>query len=83
MGPPEGWHGCRSVSPASYLSAADNRVIECVPKIWHRQLELLNLGYAAYLTYFGLCKNLFPDIADQTVAQMVSGIDVLLYQPDE
>ena len=53
-------------------------------KIWHLHFEFLNLGYVAYLTFFGLCKNLFPDIADQTIARMVSGIDMrLLYQPDE
>ncbi|MCK6623806.1 MAG: PEP-utilizing protein mobile subunit [Anaerolineae bacterium] len=75
--------GGRGITTAYDLLTAYNRVIENMHKIWHFHFEFLNLGYAAYLTYFGLCKNLFPDIADQTVAQMVSGINVLLYQPDE
>jgi pyruvate,water dikinase len=75
--------GGRGITTAYDLLTAYNRVIENMHKIWHLHFEFLNLGYAAYLTYFGLCKNLFPDIADQTVAQMVSGINVLLYQPDE
>ncbi len=76
-------HAGRGITTAYDLLTAYNRVIENMHKIWHLHFEFLNLGYAAYLTYFGFCKNLFPDIADQTVAQMVSGIDVLLYQPDE
>jgi pyruvate,water dikinase len=75
--------GGRGITTAYDLLTAYNRVIENMHKIWHLHFEFLNLGYAAYLTYFGLCKKLFPDIADQTVAQMVSGINVLLYQPDE
>ncbi len=75
--------GGRGLTTAYDLLTAYNRAIENMHKIWHLHFEFLNLGYAAYLTYFGFCKNLFPDIADQTVAQMVSGINVLLYQPDE
>ncbi len=73
----------RGITSAYDLLTAYNRVIENMHKIWHLHFEFLNLGYAAYLTYFGLCKQLFPDIADQTVAQMVAGIDVLLFRPDE
>jgi pyruvate,water dikinase len=32
--------------------------------------------------FYELCKQSFPDIADQTIAQMVSGIDVELFRPD-
>ena len=73
----------RGITTAYDLLTAYNRVIENMHKIWHLHFEFLNLGYAAYLTFFGLCKQLFPDIADQTIAQMVAGIDVLLYQPDK
>ncbi len=79
----ESVHAGRGLTSAYDILTAYNRAIENMHKIWHLHFEFLNLGYAAYLTYFGFCKNLFPDIADQTVAQMVSGIDVLLFQPDE
>ena len=73
----------KGITNAYYLLEAYNRVIENMHKIWHYHFEFLNLGYAAYLTYFGFCKKAFPDIPDQTVAKMVSGIDVILFRPDE
>ena len=45
--------------------------------------ELLNIGYAAYLTFFGFCKQAFPDISDQTISRMVGGLHVDLYRPDD
>ena len=32
--------------------------------------------------FYELCKQNFPDIPDQTIAKMVSGIDVVLFRPD-
>src|ERR1700722_14951544 len=37
----------------------------------------------AYLVFFQFCKQAFPEIADQTVARMVAGIDVLMFRPDD
>ncbi len=45
--------------------------------------ELLNIGYAAYLTFFGFCKQAFPDIPDQAISRMVAGLNVDLYRPDD
>jgi pyruvate,water dikinase len=45
--------------------------------------EMLNLGYGAYLTFREFCQQAFPGISDQTVASMVSGIDILLFRPDD
>jgi pyruvate,water dikinase len=53
-----------------------------VDRIWQYHFEFLNLGYAAYLVFYELCKQSFPDIPDQTIAKMVSGIDVVLFRPD-
>ena len=44
---------------------------------------MLNLGYAAYLDFFGFCKEQFPDIPDQAIARMVQGVDVDLFRPDD
>ena len=33
--------------------------------------------------FYELCKQNFPDIGDQTIAKMVSGIDVILFRPDD
>lgn len=59
------------------------RLIELGLEGWQYHFEFLNLGYAAYLDFFGFCKQAFPDIPDQSVAKMVSGIEVDLFRPDE
>ena len=50
--------------------------------MWQHHFEFLLLGYGAYATFADLCKANLPDIPDQHIAQMVAGIDVLLFKPD-
>ncbi len=50
--------------------------------MWQHHFEFLLLGYGAYSTFADLCKSELPDIPDQHIAQMVAGIDVLLFRPD-
>ena len=50
--------------------------------MWQHHFEFLLLGYGAYATFAELCKTNLPDIPDQHIAQMVAGIDVLLFRPD-
>jgi pyruvate,water dikinase len=52
-------------------------------KLWQYHFEFLNLGYAAYLDFFGFCKEAFPNIPDLAVAKMVAGVDVDLFRPDD
>ncbi len=52
-------------------------------ELWQLHFEMLNLGYAAYLDYFGFCKQVFPNIPDLAIAKMVAGIEVDLFRPDE
>jgi pyruvate, water dikinase len=72
----------RGVGTTHTLLVAYNRLLESVDLIWQYHFEFLNLGYAAYLVFYELCKQQFPDIDDQTIAQMVSGVDVVLFRPD-
>jgi pyruvate,water dikinase len=65
------------------LVLAYDRLLESFDLIWQYHFELLNLGYGAYLDLYDLCRESFPGIGDQTIAAMVSGIDVALYRPDE
>lgn len=51
-------------------------------ELWQYHFEFLNLGYAAYLDYFGFCKTVFPNIPDLAIAKMVAGIEVDLFRPD-
>lgn len=51
--------------------------------LWQHHFEFLNLGYAAYLDYFGFCKQAFPNIPDLSIARMVAGVEVDLFRPDD
>ena len=52
------------------------RLLDLALKLWMHHFEFLNLGYAAYLDFFGFCKRAFPGIPDQSIARMVAGIEV-------
>jgi len=64
------------------LRTYDN-LIDLGVRCWQYHFEHLNLGYAAYVTFMDFCKKVFPDIPLQRVSQMVGGIDVIMYRPDE
>jgi phosphohistidine swiveling domain-containing protein len=64
------------------LLDAYQRTLRCGDLMWQHHFEFLLLGYGAYLTFADLCKQHLPDIPDQHIAQMVAGIDVLLFRAD-
>ena len=64
------------------LQEAYNRLLESMMRVWSYHFEFLNLGYAAFLDFSCFMKTAFPDISDQTITQMVAGIDVILFRPD-
>lgn len=73
----------RGPTQGNLLLAGYHRLLEAGDQIWTLHSEFLNLGYAAYLQFLTLCKGHFPEIGDQTISRMVSGIDVLLFRPDD
>jgi pyruvate,water dikinase len=80
---PEVVSEARGIAQNHYVRASFHRCIESYSKMWHHHFEFLMLGYGAYLVFFQFCKQAFPEIADQTVARMVAGIDVLMFRPDD
>ncbi len=52
-------------------------------KCWQYHFEFLNLGYAAYVFFLDFVQKLFPSIPPQRVTQMIAGVDVIMYRPDE
>jgi pyruvate,water dikinase len=44
---------------------------------------MLGLGYGAYLVFRDFCQQAFPGMQDQAMAQMVSGIDLTSFRPDD
>ena len=73
----------RGIGSAHRLLAAWDSLLEGLDRMMQYHFELNNLGYGAYLAFYELCRQAFPDITDQTVARMVSGIDLLVLRPDE
>jgi pyruvate,water dikinase len=59
-----------------------SRLLRMGDLMWQHHFEFLLLGYGAYATFAEFCKANLPDIPDQHIAQMVAGIDVLLFKPD-
>ena len=64
------------------LLDAYGRALRLCDLMWQHHFEFLLLGYGAYGTFVEFCKSHLPDIPDQHIAQMVAGIDVLLFKPD-
>ena len=60
-----------------------DRLIQLTYQNWQYHFEFLNLGYVAYLDFFNYCKQVFPNIPDQSIATMVQGVDMELFKPDD
>lgn len=60
-----------------------DRLIQLCYQNWQYHFEFLNLGYIAYLDFFNFCKEVFPNIPDQSIATMVQGVDMELFRPDD
>lgn len=73
----------KGLDPTFDLIKDYNKMIELCYKAWQYHFEFLNLGYAAYLDFFGFCKQTFPSIPDLSIAKMVQGVEVDLFRPDD
>ena len=75
--------GARGYSTGHTLLTAYNRIVDNVLLTYHYHFELLVLGYGAYLNLFQFCKQAFPGMDEQTVANLAAGADILLFRPDD
>jgi pyruvate,water dikinase len=73
----------RGFSEGQLLVQAYDQAIENYFMMWQYHSEFLILGYGAYLTFFEFCKKAFPEIEDRTIANMVAGVDSLMFRPDD
>ncbi|HZV50977.1 MAG TPA: PEP-utilizing enzyme [Candidatus Dormibacteraeota bacterium] len=73
----------RGYSTGLEMLNAYQRVVDNVFLVYQYHFELLVLGYTAYLNLHQFCKQVFPGIPDQTVANMASGADILMFRPDD
>ena len=75
--------GGRGISSGYDFVHGVRQLKDLVLKVWNLHFEFLNLGYAAYLDFFGFCKEVFPSIPDLAIARMVAGVEVDLFRPNE
>lgn len=83
MVPLEDVIGGKGMDPSVQLFEDYDRLIQLTYRNWERHFEFLNLGYVAYLDFFGFCKEAFPGIPDLAIAKMVMGVDSVLFRPDD
>jgi pyruvate,water dikinase len=60
-----------------------SELVNTMYETYQYHFEMLNIGYAAYLTFFQFVRGAFPDISDQSISRMVGGLRVELYRPDD
>ena len=63
--------------------SAWHRTIESIHRAWQLHFEMMLLGYGAYMSFQQFCKQAFPEIAEQSVARMVAGIEPIIFRPDD
>jgi pyruvate,water dikinase len=81
--PLENVHAGRGLAQNHLILDAWQKTIEGYYRMWHHHFEMLLLGYGAYMVFFDFCKKSFPEIADQTVARMVAGMEGEMFRPDD
>jgi pyruvate,water dikinase len=77
----EVFEGKRNTSFHSVLDGYST-LLRYADLMWQHHFEFLLLGYGAYMTFSELCRGALPDIPEQHIAQMVAGIDVILFKAD-
>jgi pyruvate,water dikinase len=73
----------KGISSGYTLLNAYDKLIDLGILCWQYHFEFLNLGYAAYVFFMDFCQKAFPDATPQQITQMVSGISVIMYRPDD
>lgn len=81
--PEESVFGHAGIYSSYKLMKAYNSTIENMLEMGSYHFEMLILGYGAYMTFREFCQSAFPGIADQTITNMVCGIENLLFRPDD
>ncbi len=76
-------NNARGTSSGYDLLKKYDTLIDLGVRCWQYHFEFLNLGYGAYVTFVDFCNKAFPDITLQTISQMIGGVDVIMYRPDE
>ncbi len=72
----------RGTGSGYHLMRKYDNLIDMGFKCWQYHFEMLNLCYAAFLTFSDTVRQIFPNVPMETVTKMVSGIDAMIMRPN-
>ncbi|MCS7172734.1 MAG: PEP-utilizing enzyme [Armatimonadetes bacterium] len=81
---PKEWVFNRRGLGTSYdLFRAWTQFLESANRAAQYHMEVVMIGFAAYLTFYDFCKRAFPEISDQDVTRMIGAIEVSMFRPQD
>jgi pyruvate, water dikinase len=73
----------RGVNSGYRLLSAYSRLIDNLFLVYQFHFEMLPLGYFAQVNLRDFCRQAFPRISEQTLADLTAGVELLQFGPDE
>jgi pyruvate,water dikinase len=66
---------------ADDILRAYDRMIELAQRAWQLHMEMDGLAYGAYVNFIYTMRDLFPDITDKAIGQMLTGFTGEMFRP--
>jgi pyruvate,water dikinase len=68
---------------ADDILRAYDRMIELAQRTWQLHMEMDGLAYGGYVNFIYTMRDLFPDITDKAIGQMLTGFTGEMFRPPE
>jgi pyruvate,water dikinase len=73
----------RGVNSGHRLLDGFTRAVQNLFLVYQYHFEMLVLAYVAQMTFHDLAREAFPSITEQTLAQLMAGVELRQFRPDE
>jgi pyruvate, water dikinase len=73
----------RGVNSGHRLLDVFTRAVQNLFLVYQYHFEMLVLAYVAQMTFHDLARDAFPSITEQTLAQLMAGVELRQFRPDE
>jgi pyruvate, water dikinase len=73
----------RGVNSGHRLLDGFTRAVQNLFLVYQYHFEMLVLAYVAQMTFHDLARDAFPSITEQTLAQLMAGVELRQFRPDE
>lgn len=60
-----------------------DRMVQLAQRAWQLHMEMDGLAYGAYVNFIYTMKDLFPDISDKSIGQMLTGFTGEMFRPPQ